>query len=431
MAAQPVLVWFKNDLRLADHEPLWQACQTGQPVVAAVVADSRLFAATPLGFPRLGRARARFLFESIHALAGALAARGGRLIIRCGDPVAEVVALVEALHIAAVYTAAEVAPEELATLNMLRLALQPRGVAVRTSWHHTLIHEADIPCPIAQLPDVFTQFRKEVERHCAVRLPRPEPEHILFYHHDYPDQPLPAAAPAGTTAGLTPPSVITYGGGEQEANRRLHEYLWTTDSLRTYKETRNGLLGANYSSKLSPALAAGTLSPRTIYREVKRYEAARIANDSTYWLGFELLWRDYFQFVMLKYGARVFRSRGLRSQPAPWRRNRDAFERWRTGHSGVPFVDANMRELLHTGFMSNRGRQNVASFFTKDLQLDWRWGAAWFESQLIDYEVCSNWLNWAYVAGVGNDPREDRYFNIAGQAARYDPDGAYVKQWLV
>jgi len=255
------------------------------------------------------------------------------------------------------------------------------------------------------------------------------PTTISFFNTDSPDHTLPAVTPAAEPASH-PASVVTYGGGEPEARRRMHDYICTCDALRTYKETRNGLLGANYSSKFSPALAVGTLSPRTIYHEVKRYEADRIANDSTYWLVFELLWRDYFQFVMQKFGSHVFHSRGLRPAPVVWRRDSVLFEQWRLGHTGVPFVDANMRELLHTGFMSNRGRQNVASYLTKDLHLDWRWGAAWFESQLIDYDVCSNWLNWAYVAGVGNDPREDRYFNIARQAERYDPQGAYVHAWL-
>lgn len=429
MAVQPVLVWFKHDLRLADHEPLWHACHTGQPVVAAVVVDARLFETTALGFPRMGHIRTRFLFESIRSLASELAARGGRLIIRYGDPATEIAGLVKSLGIASVYTAGEVAPEEVALLQRLRHVLNPLGAKLTTCHHHTLVRSEDLPWPVAQLPDVFTQFRKEVERACQVRAPLPVPATISFFNTDYPDHTLPAVPPAAEPASH-PASVVTYGGGEPEARRRLHEYIWTCDALRTYKETRNGLLGANYSSKFSPALAVGTLSPRTIYHEVKRYEADRIANDSTYWLVFELLWRDYFQFVMQKFGSRVFHSRGLRPAPVVWRRDSVLFEQWRLGHTGVPFVDANMRELLHTGFMSNRGRQNVASYLTKDLHLDWRWGAAWFESQLIDYDVCSNWLNWAYVAGVGNDPREDRYFNIARQAERYDPQGAYVHAWL-
>lgn len=430
MASRPVLVWFKNDLRLADHEPLWRACQTGRPIVAAVVVDNRLFMPTRWGFPRAGFFRIRYLLESIQALATRLAEKGGRLIIKCGLPEHEITEIVKGLGVSSVYTAQEVASEEVTMLDVVSKNLIPLGVEMKEYWNHTLIHNEDIPWPIQRLPDVFTQFRKEVERKCTIRPAFAEPESIQFLDHNYPNDPLPELNPDSAYLEHQSKSVITYRGGEQEANNRLHEYIWTNDCLRSYKETRNGLLGPNYSSKLSPAFAYGTLSVKTVYWEIKRYESERIANDSTYWLVFELLWRDYFQFVMKKYGSQVFHSRGLSTRPVWWKHDIELFERWRLGQTGVRFVDANMRELLYTGFMSNRGRQNVASYLTKELRIDWRWGAAWFESQLIDYDVCSNWLNWAYVAGVGNDPREDRRFNIKRQAEQYDPKGDYVKTWL-
>jgi deoxyribodipyrimidine photo-lyase len=226
-------------------------------------------------------------------------------------------------------------------------------------------------------------------------------------------------------------SVLNFKGGETEALVRLKTYFWEGDHLKTYKETRNGLLGADYSSKFSAWLALGCISPRYIYEEVKRYETERIANDSTYWLVFELLWRDYFRFVALKFGTRLFKVTGIKNDfQKKWKRDKVLFQKWVNGQTGVPLIDANMIELQQTGFMSNRGRQNVASYLTKDLGIDWTWGAAYFESLLLDYDVCSNWGNWNYVAGVGNDPREDRYFNIAKQANTYDPKGDYVRQWL-
>ncbi|MFN3345543.1 MAG: FAD-binding domain-containing protein, partial [Chloroherpetonaceae bacterium] len=169
---------------------------------------------------------------------------------------------------------------------------------------------------------------------------------------------------------------------------------------------------------------------RTIYEAVKRYEHERIANDSTYWLIFELIWRDYFRFISLKYGNRMFKKYGIKNQPVGWSQDEAKFQAWAEGKTGVPFIDANMRELSATGFMSNRGRQNVASFLVKDLKVDWRMGAEWFESLLIDYDVASNYGNWNYVAGIGNDPREDRYFNPLRQAAMYDPNGDYVRHWI-
>jgi deoxyribodipyrimidine photo-lyase len=216
-------------------------------------------------------------------------------------------------------------------------------------------------------------------------------------------------------------------GGEEPALGRLRSYFWEKDLLIVYKETRNGLLGMDYSSKFSPWLALGCISPRTIYEEVKKYERERKKNESTYWMIFELVWRDYFRFIAKKHGDKIFHVAGIRNQADSWRRDMAQFERWTEGLTGVPFVDANMRELKQTGFMSNRGRQIVASYLVNDLGIDWTWGASYFESQLIDYDPCSNWGNWMYVGGVGNDPRENRYFNILRQAKNYDRNGEYVR----
>ena len=168
-----------------------------------------------------------------------------------------------------------------------------------------------------------------------------------------------------------------------------------------------------------------------MYHELKRYELERGENKSTYWIFFELLWRDYFRLMAKKHGNAIFMKGGMRGNPG--QRLSDDLERlqkWIDGKTGVPFIDANMREIACTGFMSNRGRQNVASYLVHDLKVNWQLGAEYFESLLIDYDVASNWCNWNYVAGVGNDPREDRYFNPKTQASRYDPQGDYVRHWL-
>lgn len=224
-------------------------------------------------------------------------------------------------------------------------------------------------------------------------------------------------------------AALPFRGGAQAAYERLVHYFWNTQSLSRYKETRNGLIGADYSSKLSPWLANGSISARAIYHEVEQYEAEIGANDSTYWLKFELLWREYFKFVAMKHGRRIFSPGGIQGKKVVWKDDPQLFRQWACGSTGDRFVDANMRELLYTGFMSNRGRQNVASYFVHQLRQDWRKGAAWFESLLLDYDVASNYGNWMYAAGLGNDPR-DRVFNTGRQASMYDPDGAYRNLWL-
>ena len=174
----------------------------------------------------------------------------------------------------------------------------------------------------------------------------------------------------------------------------------------------------------------GCLSPRQVFETVQQYEAERVKNDSTYWLVFELLWRDYFRFICAKHGDNVFYPSGLRGLRIDWKQDWERFDAWREGMTGYPLVDANMREIAASGYMSNRGRQNVASFLTKNLGIDWRMGAEWFESLLVDYDPCSNYGNWNYTAGVGNDARGFRYFNIPKQSKDYDPEGTYVKHWL-
>ena len=145
------------------------------------------------------------------------------------------------------------------------------------------------------------------------------------------------------------------------------------------------MLGADYSSKLAPWLAHGCISPRLIAAECGRYERERVKNKSTYWLVFELIWRDFFKLYCAKHGTSVFKAGGPIGSKQGWRKDPILLQRWKEGTTGVPLVDANMRELAATGFMSNRGRQNVASYLALDLQLDWRDGDH-FES-LLDYDV--------------------------------------------
>jgi deoxyribodipyrimidine photo-lyase len=238
------------------------------------------------------------------------------------------------------------------------------------------------------------------------------------------------AATTDTTPTTTGPgsAVLVFRGGESEALRRVDEWMWRDDNLRNYFEIRNGMLGERYSSKLSPWLALGCISPRFVVAEARRYEAERVSNKSTYWLVWELCCRDFFHFQCYKYGSRVFLIGGARGVHREWSRDEDKLSRWKNGYTGVPIVDANMRELKATGWMSNRGRQIVASYFIFELELDWRLGADHFESLLLDHDVYSNWGNWNAMAGLTGG-RINR-FNMTKQSRDYDPQGEYLRHWL-
>lgn len=423
-----ILVWYRNDLRLQDHEPLNQALQQQATVLPVYCFDPRQFGTTSFGFPKTGIFRAQFLLECVANLRQSLQSVNSNLIVRLGLPEQVLPQLVEQFQISAVYYHQEVASEEITVEAHLRHRLNSLGIPLKSFWGHTLYHIEDLPFHHSQTPELFTTFRKQIEQQGQVRPVLPAPQQLPTL----PPEISPGEIPTLSDLRLaeTAPTQLRFRGGEQQGQQRLQHYFWQQNRLRTYKETRNSLMGEDNSSKFSPWLATGCLSPRYIYQQVLQYETERIRNDSTYWLGFELLWRDYFRLISLKHGSRLFLRTGIQGLPFPWKQDWPSFELWRLGQTGYPLVDASMRELAATGFMSNRGRQNVASFLTKNLGLDWRLGAEWFESLLIDYDVCSNWGNWNYAAGIGNDARGFRCFNITKQAKDYDPTGEYIKQWL-
>jgi deoxyribodipyrimidine photo-lyase len=351
-------------------------------------------------------------------------------VILKGNPEIEIPKIVQEYKAQKVFAKREVAYEEKITEQLVEKELWKLNCELKTFSSSTLYHAEDLPFSIKDIPDVFTSFRKKIEKESTIRTIFDSP--IKIKSPILPDFKLPSLEKLGINQAIKSDSraAIQFKGGETEALKRINNYFFETKAISQYKETRNGMIGENYSSKLSAWLALGCVSPRKIYSELKKYESLYEANESTYWLVFELLWRDYFRFVMKKYNHKLFMQTGIQDKVTPSNKNKTQLESWINGTTGVDFVDANMLELKLTGFMSNRGRQNVASYLCNDLKLDWRYGAAYFEQQLIDYDVCSNWGNWAYLAGVGNDPRGNRYFNIEKQASDYDKNKAFRKLWL-
>ena len=423
------LVWFRNDLRVTDNVTLHKALENFTDIYMLYCFEPREFAISEQGFNRTGPYRAKFLVESVTSLKNTLSELGTTLIVRAGNPATIIPELAKELKVKAVLASKEAAIEETNIENLLEQKLWSLGIEFELYWQSTLYNISDIPWPIKRLPEIFTDFRKHVETESVIRdLVPPINEIRTFARVDS------EIVPTLEELGLSIPQadsrvVLDFQGGEKAALDRLKSYLWETNLLSNYKETRNGLIGANYSSKLSPWLALGCISPRTIYYEVKKYEEQIVKNSSTYWLIFELIWRDYFKFIARKHGSKLFRVNGIKDREIEFNEDKDTFKKWSDGKTGQPFVDANMIELNATGFMSNRGRQIVASFLTHDLKVNWTWGAAYFESLLIDYDPGSNWGNWNYIAGVGNDPRKNRYFNVESQAAKYDPKNEYINLW--
>ncbi|MFK7833180.1 MAG: DASH family cryptochrome [Winogradskyella sp.] len=421
------LVWFRNDLRTKNNAVLAEACKNGNAVIGIYCFDPKYFEVNKRGFKITEKYRAKFLIETIEDLKAQLAALNIDLLVYHDAP-ENVIPTVCANHnVSDIYIQNDWTKDEIATETALKSEL--KTVAFHKIYNQFLYHPDDINFEIEKTPQVFTVFRKKLEKYVAIR-EEATIEQLEITNRIENTTQIPSLHDLGLEDfERHPHSAFPFKGGETEALKRLDDYFFNTKKLGFYKKTRNGLVGTDYSSKFSAWLANGSISARTIYWKVKQFETEHYKNQSTYWLIFELIWRDYFKYVSLKHGSQIFKIDGILRKDYEWSTNPNQIEKWINGETQSDFVNANMIELKETGWMSNRGRQNVASYFAKELKLDWRIGAAYFESLLIDYDVHSNYGNWMYVAGVGNDPR-DRKFNVQLQAERYDEHGKFRKLWL-
>ncbi|APX92111.1 deoxyribodipyrimidine photolyase [Halomonas sp. 1513] len=419
------IVWLRHDLRVADN-PLFSALEGATSLACVYVLDARELRdwAPGQAASRCGPARLRFLWQSLMALRGELLKRGSDLLVRIGDPPEVLAELALRLDAKRLLVRDEPGSEERAQLDRLTELLDGTCRLERCE-SGMLFTRAQLPFADDALPASFSAFRRQMERDWQVAAPLPAPVTLPLWPDGAP-RGLPPLDQVCERASAWRPSDaagLVVEGGEAAAHARLDHYLWDSNAVATYKATRNGLLGADFSTRFSPWLAHGCLSARQVHAEVRAWEAEHGANESSYWVIFELLWRDYFHWAAWQDGATLF---GTAQLPSP-----DASVlAWCEGRTEVPFIDAAMRELASSGWISNRARQNVASFLVKDVGGDWRLGAAWFEHCLIDYDASSNWGNWRHVAGIGRDPRQDRYFNVLKQARQYDPQGHYVAHWL-
>ncbi len=431
------LVWFRDDLRTVDQPALAAAAAAG-PVTAVAVLDPAEYATGPLGFPRQGAAHARFRLQALADLHGRLADLGGRLHVRMGDPTVIVPAIAAEVGARVVHSGAQPCPEERRQEGAVARGLGRVAASCRLELHETagLLAPETLADADPRRLRVFTRFRELVEDRLEALIPEPPPARIV----PGPDpagasMPLAADDAALASLGLEPLEAdpradLGFAGGETAGLARIESWMVAGDHLRTYRQTRDGLVGDAYSSKFSPWLAHGCIGPRTVLEAVRRYERRRVRNDSTQWLVLEVLWREFFRHVARRAGGRLFQVGGLRRLPIAFDGDPEGFDVWREGRTGVPLVDASMRQLAATGFLSNRGRQVAASFLPVNLGLDWRMGAAWFQSRLIDHDAASNWGNWAAIAGVGTGRREFSWFDPWWQGRRYDPGGEHARRWL-
>ncbi|KAI1079584.1 cryptochrome [Whalleya microplaca] len=442
------------------------------------------------GYWRCGPHRAKFIAQSIWNLKDNLEKLGNGLTIRIGKYDQVLTKIVDGLRqkdldVGGVWTIGEEGTEERQDEKAVSEACSSLKIDFKL-WvdEKYFVDDRDLKIETAQdLPDIFTTYRKMMEplrekpratfpTPSKDTLPQPveesdipiqeEPFEIPSSYEDFAEafvRPLEDALAKAPQFPEGAKSAHPFRGGEDSARSRL-DYLIKSGCVNAYKDSRNGLLGTDFSTKLSAFLAQGCITGRQIHERLLGFEDGKEEifaevqgygegeNEGTKAIRFELLWRDYMRLCTRKFGAKLFRRSGFRDDHSnKWKspkkdeteddQNKSPdgitklLQRLFEGTTGMGLIDASQRELLHTGYTSNRARQNVASFFAKHLEIDWRYGAEWYEMLLIDYDVSSNWANWQYVSGVGNDPRgEARIFNPVKQAFDYDKDGEYVRCWV-
>lgn len=414
------LVWFKNDLRLHDNQALVTAQEECTELLFCYCIKKKDFSELELGFRRTDVIRFRFMEQSVLNLKKNLETLGGHLIVGTDSALVTLPKLVKEYDITDIYAEEEYAAYEMALAGEIQNVL-PK-IKFHFFWGKTLYHKDDIPFEISKIPLTSKAYRIPAGKKTEVRKALGAPGKLNAVA-GIKDEGFPSYKLYGFKISEYENSAPLVKGGEDAALQRLDYYTFESKLLTGYRWSRNKSDGLDYSSKFSPYLALGCISARMIYEKVKAYEEHVKKNQSTWWLIFELVWRDYFTFKAMRFGSSVFKTKGYKNKEMEWENDPLKFEKWCQGKTGIPFVDAHMRQLNETGFMSNRGRVNCASYFVHDLKIDWTWGAAYFESKLIDYDVSSNWMNWHMQAF------EIWYTNPVHQSNKYRAQD-FIRHWI-
>lgn len=414
-AVKRAIVLFNQALRWHDNLLLAEQSDV-EELIAVVVLDPAEYLGTQYGIRRASSTRLETQLQLLLDWQQQWQQKQRVLHLRIGSTTECLKRIAQQYQAESLIAAEPTAPEQYQQLYKTGLTLKLYDL--NSLLQHQLRPE------LHSLPKSFSAFRRQREPELVVRAPKDVALSSQFYSQaDYVDD----AQSIDFIRQYHDPSAELLN--EAAALSRLDQFIWQQQAVVHYKQSRDALDGQWNSSLWSVYLANGTLSACYAWQQVLDFEQQQLANESTYWIRFELLWREYFRWQMRQHGRAWFSKHAFRppvdfSAPQPDER----FQLWCKGQTGVPFVDANMQMLRKTGWMSNRGRQNVASYLIFELEQDWRLGAAFFEQQLLDYDCASNWCNWAYIAGVGNSSA--RQFNQLKQALTHDPQGDFVRRWL-
>ncbi|MFD0774687.1 cryptochrome/photolyase family protein [Streptomonospora algeriensis] len=404
MSERPTIVLFTRDLRVHDHPALAAAVREGGPVVPLFVLDRAVM-------DRSARNRLSYLDDALRDLRERLRRLGGDLIVRSGETVAETLKVAAATGAARVHMSADVSALAFRRAAKLRRAAADQRVEVAEFPGVTVVPPGEAVPVGGDHYKVFTPYWRAWQAR-RWRTPEQAPKRLE----------LPPGLDARTIpqrladSGTGPLSPRRQQGGEGEARRRMGR--WLDDDCADYEHTHDDL-AADATSRLSAALRFGCLSPLELALAARKRPACAPFVR-------QLAWRDFHHQVCAAFPGLA--RRDYRERDIAWRVDDSAFAAWREGRTGVPVVDAGMRQLLDEGFMHNRARLITAAFLTKRLRVHWKDGGDHFHAVLCDGDIADNYGNWQWVGGTGNDTRPDRSFNVLRQSRRFDPDGAYIRR---
>lgn len=382
-----------------DNEMLVEAIAKSDEILPVYIFDPRHYESSAEQPAKSGAIRTQFLLESVDALRKSFQQLKGDLLILKGNPEDLLPGLVETHDIAEVYHHREVALEETQVSAVVEERLWKIQVNLRHFIGHTLYNKGDLPFPIKDIPDVFSQFKKKTERDAIVKACFLAPEVINFVHlQDYGVLPV-LAEIVDLTADAPSQSLLI--GGEQNGLKHLRELLMEGSAIYS-KPVKSASSREIFSSKLSAWLSVGCLSPRMVYWLIKDAEDKHGPNPNFNQILLGLLWRDYFRFMFKKHGPHFFNDFAMKvPQVHSPEQEKDLLEQWKAGQTGNDLVDDYIQQLNVTGFIPHAARLLLATYLIYVLKVDWVQGAIYFEERSIDYAPANNWCNWAIVAGGG------------------------------
>jgi deoxyribodipyrimidine photo-lyase len=426
------IVWFRQDLRLRDNIALTDAIKSCDQIIPVYVFDERLYSGVSrYGFQRIGVQRAKFILDAVADLRHSLRDLGTDLVVRYGKPEEVLFDIASKYKTSWVFCNRERTEEEVFVQDTLEQKLWSIGQEMRYSRGKMLYHTGDLPFPVTHTPDTYASFYREVGKIIPIRDVLPKPDFIPLYLSNIEAGDLPVLKDLGFDKKEIDEAEFLFKGGESVGLQRLDHFIEynlkaNTAQNKNWEEMRN-----SQTTHLAPYLSNGNISAKMLYKRLDKYSGHKKYKKRVKCLIHGLIRRDFYRLMTKKYGNHIFHEEGIRGEIAyELKDDMDLFKMWAEARTGMPMVDAFMRVLNKTGYISPEGRYFVASFLVEEMKLNWQIGAEYFESKLVDYDPSSNWVNWNHIGGVSLDSKEDRYCNIVTRARKIDPNGDFIREWV-